>query len=588
MSATASATRVAAQPQRAEEPAPLGGLGTLVVLISLLPYLCGYLLSPPGKTFLGALNNIGDLTQYLAAIRQGAAGAWRYTNQFTPDHARPLIMYTPYMLAGHFSLGLSPAFTFQALRLVCAGAALAAMAGFCRLFVGPYALRAAWLFVLLAGGLYWLALPLSAFLPGLVNPSALTAPELNPLITLLISPHESLGLAAELAGFVCILRASGAVEPLWSDARPRPSPPPRKAKLVLGAAVSFLVLALSYPFLLPTVGLVLLAYAAAIARGAWNSKLVAATPKRRLRAGGVFAAELRTIILALVPAGLIGLYYLNVFHRDPLWSRSGLTAIGRPDLGVLLFAFGPLAIGAYAGARRLQAVRLTGGDAIPAAWAWFPAIWALVNAATLLLPFWQQGRQALGLTVPLALLSFLALAGPQAVSGRERVSLAPIPASALAFSAPLLLALYTAITAGGINQDYYVQSGVVQAVRWLGDHAGSDDVVLASAGFGNLVPAECACRVVIGQNFQSFDFHARQAEVYAFYAAPNPRAAAHALNRIVRREGVTFVVDSPLERSLGRTALRRPPGFSQVYRMHDVTIFHRVASPTVQRAPAHR
>lgn len=584
---SAGAVRVAAQPQRIEEPGSLQGLGLLVLLLSLLPYLCGYLLSPPGKTFLGALNNIGDLTQYLAAIRQGAAGAWRYTDQFTPDHARPLIMYTPYLLAGHLSLGIPPAPMFQLLRLVCAAAALAALARFCRLFVGPYALRGAWLFVLLAGGFYWLALPLSAFFPGLINAAALTAPELNPLITLLISPHESLGLAAELTGFVCILRAAGATEPLWAERRPRPVASPRRGRLILGAAVSFLVLALSYPFLLPTVGLVLLVHAAAVARGAWYSRLVAATPKRRVRAGGVFITEARAVVLALLPAGLIGLYYVDVFHTDPLWSRSGLTSIGRPDLGVLLFAFGPLALAAYAGARRLRAIRAAGGDAVPAAWAWFPATWCLVNAATLLLPIWQQGRQALGLTVPLAILAFLALAGPQVVGGRERVSLAPLPASALAFSAPLLLALYTAITAGGVNGAYYVPSGVMQAVRWVGDHARGDDVVLASAGFGNLVPAQCSCRVVLGQNFQSFDLQTRQAEVHAFYAAPSERTAARLLARLVRREGVTFVIFSPLERGIGPFAPRRLPGFSRRYAGQEVSIFRRAVA-LVMRHPVRR
>jgi hypothetical protein len=221
---------------------------------------------------------------------------------------------------------------------------------------------------------------------------------------------------------------------------------------------------------------------------------------------------------------------------------------------------------------------MAGGDAIPAAWAWFPAIWAGANAATLLLPIWQQGRQALGLSIPLALLSFLALAGPQVAAGRERVALAPIPAAALAFSAPLLLALYTAITAGGINRDYYVASGVMDAVQWIGRHAGPDDVVLASAGFGNLVPAECSCRVVIGQNFQSFDFRARQAEVYAVYAATSTHAADQAIARVARRERVTFLVYSPLERGIGRTFPRRVPGFALVYSRHAVTILHRAAS----------
>jgi hypothetical protein len=544
----------------------------LVLALTTLPYLCGYLLAPQGMTFLGALNNVGDLSQYLAAIRQGSAGAWRYTNQFTPDHATPLVMYMPYLLAGHLSFGLAPAVVMQVLRLLCGGLALLALADFCRLFVGQVALRATWLFTLLAGGLYWLALPISGFLPWLVNPPSLTAPELNPLITVLISPHESLGLAAELFGFSCVLRAEGAANELWLSGRPHPHNSSQTRPLLIGAAASFLVLALSYPFLLPTVGLVLFSHAVIAARSAGRARLPGAKRKRQLRASQVFTLQLRRMIVVLFPAGLVGLYYLHIFHGDPLWSHSGMTQVAGPDLGVLLFAFGPLAVAGYAGAVKLRAWRAAGENAMPAAWFWFPVIWAVANAATLLLPFPQQGRQALGLSVPLALLSMLALTSPRQLQG-ARITLPTLPTSALVFSSPLLLALYTTVAAGGINHDYYTPTGVSAAVQWLGNQATQRDVVLSSAGFGNLVPETCTCRVVVGQNFQSFDWVRRQMEVHAFYGAASPQAARAVLAQITQREGSTYIVYSPLERGIGQLQLRRIPGFRVQYSRYGVTIF---------------
>jgi hypothetical protein len=552
-----------------------------ILVATIIPYLCGYLLAPDDLNFQGALNNIGDLSQYLAAIRQGSQGALRYTNQFTPDQARRLVMYTPYLLAGHISLGLSPAVVFQLLRIGCAACALWALALFCRLFLGDRVLRAAWLFVLPAGGLYWLALPLTAILPGGVSPAALTAPEFNPLLTLLISPHESLGLAAELFGFYSILRASGAEAPLWTEMRPTRGTTDRRLWTACASA-SFLVLALSYPFLLPTVGMVLFFYAAIAARSAWNSRLSAATKKRRLRAGDVFVGEIRTIAIGLAPAGLLGLYYLAVFHSDPLWSKSNLAVVSRPDFGVLLFAFGPLAVGAYFGARRLRAERAAGADAAPVAWAWFPQIWAVVNACTLLFPIWQQGRQALGLSVPLALLSFYALAGPRAVAGRQRLYLPPVPASILVFSAPLLVALYTAVAASGVNHGsgenhgYYTPSGIVRAAQWLGSHAGTDDVVLSSPGVGNLIPEYCSCRVLVGQNFESFDRVRRLEEITRFYQAPNAAAALRVLAAMAKRgDHVTLIVFSSYERELGGLAPIPPKGYHIVYRAQGVTILGR-------------
>jgi hypothetical protein len=193
-----------------------------------------------------------------------------------------------------------------------------------------------------------------------------------------------------------------------------------------------------------------------------------------------------------------------------------------------------------------------------------------------MLPIWQQGRQALGLSVPLALLSFLWLAGPRVVSDGMRGTLPALPASALAFSSPLLLALYTAVTAGGVNKGYYVQSGVRDSVTWIGKHAGMNDIVLASAGFANLVPETCSCRVVVGQNFQTFNWHFRQIEVHSFYQAKAASSALRALRQVEKREGVTMVVFSPLEWNIGHTVLARIPGYRLAYSRAAVTIFTRV------------
>jgi|GEM_PF-1577469 len=574
MSMTAPTPRAAARRWTPERPARLAGFGALILALSAMPYMCGYLLVPPGKSFLGALNNVGDLSQYIAAIRQGTQGAWRYTNQFSPDHARRLWMYTAYLLMGHVALGLSPPAAFQLMRLCCGAVLLYALARFCKLFVGPFALRACWLFVVLAGGLYWLALPLSAFFPGL-NLASLTAPELSPLITLLNSPHESLALAAELLGFVCILRASGAKEPLWADRHQSPTEPAQRSRFVFGAAMWFLVLALTYPFLLPTVVAVLLTYAAIEARSAWTSRIASAAPRRRLRASEVFTTELRAIAAALTPAGLVAVYYFVVFHTDALWSHSGLVQMSAPSLTVLIFGFGMLALAAAAGARRLHAFRRLGADAAPPALAWFPLIWAVVNGLTLLLPIWQQGRQVLGLSVPLALLSFLWLAGPRVVTDGLRTALPMLRTSVLAFSSPLLLALYTAVAAAGpeVNANYYAPSSVTAAVSWLGDHAGPSDVVLASAGFGNLVPEACSCQVVAGQDFETFNLADRQAEIRQFYGAASPTVAARVLASIVSREAVTIVVYSPYERAFGPVELHAIRGFQLRYDQFGVQMF---------------
>ncbi len=575
-SGSEAGARTAARPRRPVQPGRILGLGLLTLALSLVPYLCGYLLAPQGKTFLGALNNTGDLSQYLAAIRQGSQGAWRYTNQFSPDHASHLLMYFPYILAGHILSGVSPDAVYQIVRVLCGGVLLFAIAQFCSLFVGRNALRACWLFVILAGGLYWLALPLSGVVPRLVDVAALTAPELSPGMTLLNSPHESLGLAAELMGFVCMLRATGARNPLWAPRKSYAAATRKRSHLIGSATAWFLLLALSYPFLLPTVGLVLLVYAVVAARSAWYTRPAAAAPKKTMRAGKVFFSVVRPTAVALLPAGLLGIYYVAVFRGDRLWSHSGLAQVAVPSAGLLLFAYAALALAAYGGVRTLASMPRPGSDPMSIASTWFPLLWILANLCTITLPVWQQGRQELGLSVPLALLGFLWLAGPGGVKDGVRV-LPAIPASLLVFSTPLLLALYTAVAASGLDDSYYTPAGVAHAVSWLGDHATESDVVLAGMNFGNLVPGSCSCHVVVGQNFETFNLAFRQAEVWRFYRARSQGAALKALSALVTREHVTLVVYSPLERAPGSVELGRIPGFVLVYDLQDVDVFRRVA-----------
>src|SRR5919202_5168539 len=65
--------------------APLGVyvLAAVALALAVLPYAAGYLAAPRGMIFLGALNNLGDTGQYLAALRQGTEGHLLYVNQYT-------------------------------------------------------------------------------------------------------------------------------------------------------------------------------------------------------------------------------------------------------------------------------------------------------------------------------------------------------------------------------------------------------------------------------------------------------------------------------------------------------------------------
>lgn len=235
------------------------------------------------------------------------------------------------------------------------------------------------------------------------------------------------------------------------------------------------------------------------------------------------------LALSLLPALAVALYYALLFHRDPLWGASNMLRLPPPDIAILIAAFGPLLALALLGARAYRGERVV-------------VTWAIVNGALLLTPLPQSERLLNGWSVPLALLAATALCRLRARAARRWVV-------GLSLSSVTLALLYLMMTATGANPAYYEPTAEAAAVQWLAAHTGPNDVVMASAGSGNLIVSAARCRVVVGQNFETFRWAQAQAAVLRYYDAATPPTSRAA---IVRRLGVTLVLAGPYEAALGR------------------------------------
>ncbi len=506
-------------------------LSVAVLALCALPYAAGFLAAPRGSVFLGALNNLGDTGQYLAAIRQGTEGRLLYVNDYTSTAVAPALIYPLYTMAGLLAapLRLSPLVIYLALHAVAALALLVALWRLCRVAVSAQP-RLAFAVALLGGGLYFPVLLLSGMISLPFAPVVLTAPELSLFATLLISPHGALGLAAELWAFASYM--------LWRHHG--------LARDLTHLAVAGLALGLCYPFgvavLLAVVGV--------------DAALRYILPDRRLPVTWVkgHAPDSR-LILALLPTLGLALYYAALFHAPP-WGASNMVHLPPPDIAVLAAAFGPLLLAA------LPAVLATRPATVSALPARVIVVWAVVNPLLLLAPLPQAGRLVSGWSVALALLAAVTLGGMRQAGARRAVG-------ALALSNVMLALFYLAVTWRAANPAYYAPMDETAAVQWLAAHAGPTDVVMASAGSGNLVVSMARCRVVVGQNFETFDWARAQRDAHDFYdtmTAPLSRAA------IVRRQHVTLVMAGPYERALGGF---NPggPGYRLVYAGRTVRVY---------------
>ena len=514
-------------------------LAAVALALAVLPYAAGYLAAPRGMIFLGALNNLGDTGQYLAALRQGTEGHLLYVNQYTSLRVAPVLIYPLYTATGLLlaPLHLTAPALYQLLHLLVAGALLAALWRFCRTVV-PGKPVLAYAVALFGGGLYLPALLLSGLVRLPFAPVELTAPELSLFATLLISPHGAVGLAAELwalAGYVRWRRDGQA----------------RHLAVLSGSG---LVLGLSYPFGLPVLLTVIVVDAVAS-----HARPAAHAPQGRRMAGEALLA------LSLLPALAVALYYAVLFHHDPLWGSSNMLRLPPPSISVLAAAFGPLlALGllpliAHFGLR----LRSHGKSLGLSHSTRLVATWAIVNGLLLLAPLPQSERLLSGWSVPLAILA-------AAVLGRMGRQVARRWAVALALSNVVLALLYFMVAVAGSNPAYYERADEAAAVAWLAANAGPDDVVMASAGSGNLIVSAARCRVVVGQNFETFNWGQAQRDVQRYYARSTPAAERMT---ILHRDRVTLVLAGPYEHALGPFTPLAGRGYRLVHTSGPVRVF---------------
>jgi len=165
----------------------------VVVLAVTLPYLAAALLAGEEYSFIGFLLNPMDGISYVAKIRQGWAGAWRFSLPFTAQPGDGAYVYLFYLFLGHLSrwMGLPALWMFHLARVVGAVLLLCSLFAFYRLAFGsrPDLCRMAIWLTAIGSGMGWVALLFGA------RPSDFWVAEAYPFLSMFTNPHLPLGLA---------------------------------------------------------------------------------------------------------------------------------------------------------------------------------------------------------------------------------------------------------------------------------------------------------------------------------------------------------------------------------------------------------
>jgi hypothetical protein len=523
----------------------------LILVVSCLPYALGYRFAPPGSDFSGFIINAEDSNIYLAAMQQGAQGAWRFRLLYTPEDHPGAFLYLFYLLLGHLSAltGLSLILTYHLARLFCGLVLLLGAYFFIAFFIRRRAVRwIAYLLVCFSSVLGWLVLLISPTPPGGISPIDFWLMDAYTFFSVLLFPHFSLAMTSLLVVFVAIL--------LYFRTG-------RTGYLMLGC-VALWVLFLVNPKILPVVAAALVGHWLLL----WG--LRRSLPGREIRGLVVLGSSL-TPWLA---------YYGYVLVSDPvlgLLIKQDIT-LSPPPLYYVL-GYGLVFLLAIGGA--IYVARQSRESEF------FLLAWPLAAMVALYLPFQTQRRMVTGLHIPLCILASLGLfkyvlpaVYHSRVSGaisralsydRRRLRLFILNLIVVAtFPSNLYLLASSSLAALQGYPTLFHTEAENQAIDWLAENSQPTDTILCSYWVGNYIPARIGHRVFWGHWNLTIDFVSKRQLAETFFQSETDDAARREL---LQTCSIAYLFYGPQERALGDFKPEEKPYLKKTFSNSEFSIY---------------
>lgn len=469
----------------------------LVMLITTLPYVVGWLSANDQWEFGGFLFGTDDGYSYLAKMRLGARGDWLFTLRYTHEDHDGALLFLPYILLGKLTtlfvdanspdLVTAMAVAFHVTRIVCGFVLLLVSYRFVAVFLRqPVTRMTALVLIALGGGLGWMLtlLGLGDLFDSL--PVDLFVPEGYSFLILFGLPHLALARAAILLGLLLLFHALQA-----------PDDPRHWLCYTLPAGLLWIIMGLCVPFFIAVLYLIL---------GVWG---LAAWLRLRRFPWGLFW---RAVSGALVVLPLL-IYTAIVFlTNDVMGDWSGQNNLPSPHVLHYVFGYVVLAV-----------------PAIPALrWAWHKgaqehhlpyvllAAWVATTPLIVYLPINVQRRLAEGVIVPLSILTAagLHLWFPARKTWRRARTMVYV----LALPTALFLLIGSTFRTMSLSRPLYHPTDELVVMDQLNALAPRDAVVLCAEKTGNYLPARTDLIAYIGHGPETINGKAKRNHVERFFA----------------------------------------------------------------------
>lgn len=504
-----------------------------VLVLTSLPYLYGYLSSPPDKQFMGLMLDIPDHGQYLSWWR-GFQSSLLVSNRLTPEPNEPIFFNLLWWVLAQVSrwTGLGYAPVYQAFRWIAGGSFLWAVYHLiAQLLPEVRQRRTAFLLVTFSSGLGWVLVVLKYTLTKgeLLFPLDVYVAEGNSFLCILGYPHFAFA-----ATFIALT-----LEFIWRGWKEK------QTKHMVSAGVLALLLGWMH------------AYDLLLIYGIMGTFALFVWWKRRAFPWQLFWGGV--IVFGLSCSGAI--YSVILTTVDPLWeevlaqfANAGVYTPSPPHM-MILFGF-PL----------ILAVATWIGLAWRKQWSeenLFVMGWFLAGAMLNYIPTDFQIHMLNSWQIPIMILvtkglhEFIVPAIARWRFGiRDSGFGIGDRAKRLVGVAFLLAVLPTNVylwtwrfvDLARHDYPYYLYRDEIAALDWLRENTSPDDVVLSSLTVGQYVPAVSGNTAFLAHWAQTVDFYDKRDRVARFFdAAASDVERAETLHTF----GVDYVLYGPAERELG-------------------------------------
>jgi hypothetical protein len=504
----------------------------LVLVVTSLPYIYGYVTAPPDKQFMGIVLDVPDHGQYFSWMRE-LTYANLSSNKLTPEPNKPIffnLLWWGLGRIGHL-LGWGYPATYQLLRVGAGSLFLLLTYRVCAWFLQDRLMRrVAFLVVALSSGFGWVLVLLKYTLTKgeLLFPLDVYIAEGNTFLGILGYPHF---IAAALYTFVFDLILRGQAK--------------GQLRYAIVSGLVALFLGWQHAYDLVSVYGVLLAYA------------VLLTLRDRQLPLYIIKGGLVVGLISWWPAA----YSVILTSTDPVWKKVlaqfANAGVFTPNLLHLPILLGPaflLAVFAIVKGNPLHLKDSKDNDL-------FLKSWFLVTFLLIYLPVDFQIHLINGWQVPIAILAtqglfhyvipfFEGIAARQSWGWSKEAIERGLVIALLLIILPTNLYLWAwrFVDLGRHDYPYYLHKDEIAAMAWLEANTKPDDIVLSSLTVGQYLPALTGRYAFLAHWAQTLDFYGKTAMVAEFFA----NATANSRRQdILRQYGVGYIFYGPAERDVG-------------------------------------